>query len=74
LTRLPNASRKITVNIELVQSDAATYRFRSGGRPLSTFAITLMPEYDRIIKTAEASPRKENVILDFKKPTIGQHG
>lgn len=58
-------------NIELVQSDAAAYRFpeRVDGI-ISTFALTLVPEYDRVIRncTAALPPGKRFVILDFKKP------
>lgn len=58
-------------NIELVQSDAAAYDFpdRSDGI-ISTFAITLIPEYDKIIKKGAAalSPGKRLVLLDFKMP------
>jgi len=58
-------------NIELVQSDAAAYSFpdRTDGI-ISTFAITLIPEYDKIIqKGAKAlSSGKRLVILDFKMP------
>jgi len=58
-------------NIELVQRDAAAYEFpgRADGI-LSTFAITLMPEYDEVIKSGAAAlgSGKRFVILDFKKP------
>jgi ubiquinone/menaquinone biosynthesis C-methylase UbiE len=58
-------------NIELVQSDAAAYEFpdRTDG-VISTFAITLIPEYDKIIKKGATalSPGKRLVILDFKMP------
>ena len=58
-------------NIELVQSDAAAYDFpdRTDGI-ISTFAITLIPEYDQIIKKGATalSPGKRLVVLDFKKP------
>ena len=56
-------------NIELVQSDAAMYQFpeRLDGI-LSTFAITLMPEYDLIIKRRRGSaPRKENRDSGFQE-------
>jgi ubiquinone/menaquinone biosynthesis C-methylase UbiE len=59
------------LNIELVQSDAAAYEFpdRTDGI-ISTFAITLIPEYDKIIKKGAAalSPGKRMVVLDFKMP------
>ena len=58
-------------NIELVQSDAAAYDFpnRTDGI-ISTFAITLIPEYDKIIKKGAAalSHGKRLVVLDFKMP------
>ena len=57
-------------NVFLVRSDAVAYTFpeRTNGI-ISTFAITLMPEYDRIIqKGAEAlSSGSRFVVLDFKK-------
>ena len=58
-------------NVELVQSDAVAYNFpdRTDGI-ISTFAITLIPEYDKIIKKGAAalSPGKKLVVLDFKMP------
>jgi ubiquinone/menaquinone biosynthesis C-methylase UbiE len=54
-------------NIELVQSDAASYQFSEGvDGILSTFAITLVPEYERIIKNGAAAlaSGKRFVILD----------
>ncbi len=58
-------------NIELVQSDAAAYRFpeRVDGI-ISTFALTLVTEYDRVIRNGAAalSSGRRFVILDFKKP------
>jgi ubiquinone/menaquinone biosynthesis C-methylase UbiE len=72
---LSEASKRIErynwSNIELVQSDAAAYDFpdRTDGI-ISTFAITLIPEYDKIIKKGAAtlSPGKRMVVLDFKMP------
>ena len=58
-------------NVELVQCDAAAFLFPEALRGvLSTFAITLIPDYDSIIKKiAAALPSgKRFVILDFKKP------
>lgn len=58
-------------NIELVQCDASAYRFPKGvDGIISTFAITLIPEYDTVIKNgAEAlGAHRRFVILDFKKP------
>ena len=65
------ARRNSWTNVELVRQDAATYLFpeRVDGI-LSTFALTLIPEYDEIIKNGVAAlgPRKRFVILDFKEP------
>ncbi len=59
-------------NIELVKSDAGKYQFpdRIDG-VISTFAMTLVPEYDQVIRKGATalSPGKRFVILDFKKPT-----
>ncbi|HEY5601813.1 MAG TPA: class I SAM-dependent methyltransferase [Gammaproteobacteria bacterium] len=58
-------------NVELVQADAAAYEFPQGiGGMLSTFALTLAPEYDAIIQSAAKalSPGKRCVVLDFKQP------
>jgi demethylmenaquinone methyltransferase/2-methoxy-6-polyprenyl-1,4-benzoquinol methylase len=55
----------------LVQSDAAVYPFPEHiDGILSTFAITLIPEYDRVIQKGAAalSPSAKFVIVDFKKP------
>jgi len=59
-------------NVEVVRSDAAGFVFpEKVDGVLSTFAITLVPEYDDVIKAAAAalSPGKRIVILDFKKPS-----
>lgn len=65
------AQRNHWNNISLIQSDASAYRFpeRVDG-VLSTFALTLVPEFDRVIQNcASALPAgKRCVILDFKKP------
>ncbi|MFQ6673657.1 MAG: class I SAM-dependent methyltransferase, partial [Fidelibacterota bacterium] len=56
-------------NVELVQSDAGSYTFPHGiGGVISTFALTLIPDYDQVIrKGAEALvPGKRLVILDLK--------
>ena len=58
-------------NIELVQCDAGTYSFPEHVNGIiSTFAITLIPEYDKIIKKGAGalSPGKRLVVLDFKLP------
>jgi ubiquinone/menaquinone biosynthesis C-methylase UbiE len=75
LEMLKKASKRLEVNnwsnIELVQSDVALYQFpEKVDGILSTFAITLIPEYDRIIGNgATALGRGERfVIMDFKLP------
>ena len=58
-------------NIELVRCDAATYSFpENADGIISTFAITLIPEYDNIIKKGAAALThgKRLVVLDFKMP------
>lgn len=58
-------------NVTLVQSDAALYKFPEYiDGVISTFAITLIPEYDRVIQKGAAalSPDARFVIVDFKKP------
>lgn len=58
-------------NVKLVQSDAAEYSFPEHiDGIISTFAITLVPEYDRVIQKGAAalSPDARFVIVDFKKP------
>lgn len=57
-------------NVELVNTDAAKYVFEKGvNGVISTFAITLMPEYDTIIKNAAnaLAPEGRLVILDLKE-------
>ena len=59
-------------NVELVCSDAADYRFPGGvDAILSTFAITLSPDYDAIVHHgAEAlAPGGRFVVADLKLPT-----
>jgi ubiquinone/menaquinone biosynthesis C-methylase UbiE len=58
-------------NVELVECDAAAYQFpRRVAGILSTFAITLVPEYDQVIRNGAAalSSGKRLVVLDFRKP------
>jgi len=58
-------------NVELIQADAAAYKFTQGiDGVLSTFALTLVPEYDAIIQRAAAalSHGKRCVVLDLKLP------
>lgn len=61
-------------NVELIHSDAALYTFPGHVDGIfSTFAITLIPEFDEIIKkgTEALKPNKRWVVLDFKLPTNG---
>lgn len=58
-------------NVELVQSDAASFSFPLGANGvLSTFALTLVPEYDDVIRKAASglSPGGRMVVLDLKRP------
>lgn len=58
-------------NVTLIQNDAAKYQFREQiDGIISTFALTLVPEYDEIIQNGAAalSPNARFVIVDFKKP------
>jgi demethylmenaquinone methyltransferase/2-methoxy-6-polyprenyl-1,4-benzoquinol methylase len=58
-------------NVELVQSDAANYPFPTGlNGVLSTFALTLVPEYDRVIAYGARAlkPGGRFVVLDIKQP------
>jgi ubiquinone/menaquinone biosynthesis C-methylase UbiE len=59
-------------NVELVKSDAAVYVFPATvDGILSTFALTLVPEFDRVIRSGALAllPGKRFVILDFKRPS-----
>ena len=58
-------------NVELVQADVAHYAFPNAPDGIiSTLAITLIPEYDRVIRNGAAAlrPGGRFVILDLKKP------
>jgi ubiquinone/menaquinone biosynthesis C-methylase UbiE len=58
-------------NVELRHCDAAEFEFPRGiDAVLSTFAITLIPEFDQIIQRAAAAlrPGGRLTILDLKKP------
>lgn len=58
-------------NVHLVEADLATYRFESGvAGILSTLAITLVPEYDAVIRRGAAAlcTRGRFAVLDFKRP------
>jgi ubiquinone/menaquinone biosynthesis C-methylase UbiE len=59
-------------NVELVKSDAANYDFPSGlDGILSTFALTLVPEFDEVIRNGalRLALGKRFVVLDFKSPS-----
>jgi demethylmenaquinone methyltransferase/2-methoxy-6-polyprenyl-1,4-benzoquinol methylase len=59
-------------NVELVESPAASYGFPQGvDGILSTFALTLEPDYDRVVeKGAKAlKPGRRWVVADIKLPT-----
>jgi ubiquinone/menaquinone biosynthesis C-methylase UbiE len=58
-------------NVNLIQSDAARYVLPPGtDGVLSTFALTLVPEFERVIEqVAQAlAPAGRFVVLDFKRP------
>lgn len=59
-------------NVELVQSDAASYQFppRVDGI-ISTLVLSLVPEFDRVIQNGSEAlaPGKRWVILDLKVPS-----
>jgi demethylmenaquinone methyltransferase/2-methoxy-6-polyprenyl-1,4-benzoquinol methylase len=59
-------------NVELVECDASTYEFPSEvGGILSTFALTLVPEYDAVIEHGATALRdgKRWVVADLKMPS-----
>lgn len=58
-------------NVELVQGDAADFTFPASlSGIISTFAITLVPEFDAVICLGSAAllPGKRWVVLDFRLP------
>jgi len=58
-------------NVELVHSDAAAFRFPPAVNGIiSTFALTLVPEYESVIRAGSEAlvPGGRFVILDFKLP------
>jgi ubiquinone/menaquinone biosynthesis C-methylase UbiE len=66
------AQEKGWSNIELVQSDAAEFRFPAGvDGIISTYAITLVPEFDWVIWNGcqALKPGKRWAIADFKMPS-----
>jgi len=73
---LAEASARIAAhgwsNVELIKSDAAVYGFpKAVDGILSTFALTLVPEFDEVIRNGALAllPGKRFVILDFKRPS-----
>ena len=57
-------------NVMLINEDAAAFSFPGNtGGILSTFALTLVPEYDTVIRHAAAAlaPGKRMALLDFKR-------
>lgn len=68
---MERTKRRGWTNVGLIQSDAGSFRFPEGVNGiLSTFAITLEPEYDRVIRDGAAAlgPKGHFVVLDIKKP------
>lgn len=60
------------LNVELVQSDAASYQFpESVDGIISSWAITLVPEFDAVIRNGcrSLSAGGRFVVLDFKLPS-----
>jgi len=73
---LDQARKRIEIegwsNVELVHNDAAGYRFPPNlGGIISTFALTLVPEFDVVIRNgcAELVPGGKWVVLDFSLPS-----
>lgn len=63
--------RNVWHNVDLVRNDAAEYEFpKNINGVISTFALTLIPEYEKIIKNASQSlaPGGTLVVADLKKP------
>ncbi len=59
-------------NVELVQSDAASYEFPPAvGGVISTFALAHVPQFDDVIRRGAAalSPGKQWVVAELKLPT-----
>lgn len=64
-------SRNSWTNVELVHGDAAEFRFPAKvDGILSTLALTLVPEFDRVIRNGCLALAREKrwVVLDFKLP------
>lgn len=59
-------------NVDLVQADVSAYAFPAGvAGVLSTFAITLVPEYDEVICAASRALKRGGrlAVFDLKKPS-----
>jgi len=59
-------------NVELVQADAASFHFPAGvSGIISTFALTLVPEFDQVIRNGSQALASGGrwVILDLKLPS-----
>lgn len=72
---LARAQRRIEANrwrnVELIKADAAEFAFPSGlNGILSTFALTLIPEYEQLIERGSRALAGGGrfAVLDFKKP------
>lgn len=72
---LARARRKVAANgwtnVELVEADMADYTFPSGvDRIISTFALTLSPHYEEVIRRGRRAlaPGGTLVVLDLKAP------
>jgi demethylmenaquinone methyltransferase/2-methoxy-6-polyprenyl-1,4-benzoquinol methylase len=64
------AKRHGWLNVTFVNEDAAAFTFPGSVEGvLSTFALTLVPEYDAVIQRAAAAlaPGKHMVVMDFKR-------
>jgi len=65
-------ARENWINVELVPADLAEWQFPAGVSGLySTFALTMVPEYDTIIERAAHALKSEGrlAVLDMKEPT-----
>ncbi len=65
-------SRRGLENVEIVESDAARFDYPDHlSGVLSTFAITLIPEFDDVIRRGAQAlgPSGRLTILDFKRPS-----
>jgi demethylmenaquinone methyltransferase/2-methoxy-6-polyprenyl-1,4-benzoquinol methylase len=64
-------SQKAWENVTLVHEDAARYQFPEGmTRAISTFALTLVPEYEAVIRRVSGALGTDGrmVVLDLRKP------